>query len=181
MAAVVPANQPGLPVPAPVSASFVSLFSDTSKDLTGSREDRLLNPFLVNLTDPTQNVDTAELRNKLAQSGNQQLFMGTTVLSGGQARLYTCIYRWEDGLTGNNPDLNNKFFAFEGELINNEGHTVEIDPTVFNLLPTQQAVPLVNDIITAFAADPNVQMLLNARPLSSSFKSPLLVRGGGAN
>ena len=87
MAAAVPANQPGLPVPAPVSASFVSLFSDTSKDPTGSREDRLLNPFLVNLTDPTQNVDTAELRNKLAQSGNQRLFMGATVLSGRRARL----------------------------------------------------------------------------------------------
>lgn len=74
--------------------------------------------------------------------------------------MYTCIYKWEDGLTGNNSTLNNKYFAFEGELIHNEGHTVEmIDPLVFNLLPTQQAVPLVNDILTTFAGDPNVQMM----------------------
>ena len=72
---------------------------------------------------------------------------------------YTCIYKWEDSLTGNNPALNSKYFAFEGELIHNDGHTVEIDPTVFNLLPTQQAVPLVNDIITTFAGGPNVQMM----------------------
>lgn len=66
MAAAAPANQPGLPVPAPVPASFASIFGDTSKDPTGSNEGLLLNPFLVNLVDPTQNVDTADLPNKLA-------------------------------------------------------------------------------------------------------------------
>jgi hypothetical protein len=36
---------------------------------------------------------------------------------------------------------------------------VEIDQEVFNLLTNQHAVPTINDIITAIAADPNLQMM----------------------
>lgn len=159
MAAAVPPPQPGLPVPAPATASFASKYGDASQDPTGSNEGALLNPFLVNVIDPTQNVDTNELRNRLAQTGSQRLFVSATIVSGGKARLYVCPTRWEDGLISHNPDLNNKYFAFEGELVNNTGHTVEIDQAVFNLLPNQQAVPSINDITTAIAADPNLQML----------------------
>jgi hypothetical protein len=160
MAAIPPhPNQPGLPVPAPATASFPSKYSDASQDPTGSNEGALLNPFVVNLTNPTQNADTRELRNQVAVSGNQRKFLGATIVSGGLARLYVCPTRWEDGLTGTNPDLNGKYFAFEGELVNNTGHTVEINLDVFNLLTNQHAVPTINDIITAIAADPNLQMM----------------------
>lgn len=160
MAAIPPyPNQPGLPVPAPATASFASKYGDASQDPTGSNEGALLNPFVVNLVDPTQNVDTRELRNRVAVSGNQRKFLGATIVSGGLARLYVCPTRWEDGLTGTNPDLNGKYFAFEGELVNNIGHTVEIDQDVFNLLTNQHAVPTINDIITAIAADPNLRMM----------------------
>jgi hypothetical protein len=77
MAAIPPhPNQPGLPVPAPATASFASKYSDASQDPTGSNEGALLNPFVVNLADPTQNVDTRELRNRVAVSGNQRKFLG---------------------------------------------------------------------------------------------------------
>ena len=160
MAAIPPVpNQPGLPVPAPATASFASKYGDASQDPTGSNEGALLNPFVVNLADPTQNVDTNELRNRMAVSGNQRKFLGATIVSGGSARLYVCPSRFEDGLTGTNPDLNGKYFAFEGELVNNTGHTVEIDQAVFNLINNQHAVPTINDITAAIAADPDLQMM----------------------
>jgi hypothetical protein len=109
MAAIPPhPNQLGLPVPAPATASFASKYSDASQDPTGLNEGALLNPFVVNLADPTQNVDTRELRNRVAVSGNQRKLLGATIVSGGLVRLYVCPTRWEDGLTGTNPDLNGK-------------------------------------------------------------------------
>ena len=119
MASAAPQQQPPLPVPAPAAALFASLYGDASNDPTGSREGILLNPFLHHLTDNTLNTDTNEIRNRVAQSGSQHQFIALSVVHGGRARLYIAPHRWEDGLTANNPSLNNRFFAFEGELINN--------------------------------------------------------------
>jgi hypothetical protein len=159
MASAAPQQQPPLPVPAPAAALFASLYGDASNDPTGSREGILLNPFLHHLTDNTLNTDTNEIRNRVAQSGSQHQFIALSVVHGGRARLYIAPHRWEDGLTANNPSLNNRFFAFEGELINNTGYTVELDLGIFNLLNNQQAVPTVNAITTAIAADPTLQMM----------------------
>lgn len=86
-----------------------------------------------------------------------------TVLPNGSQHQFIAVsfapHRWEDGLTANNPILNNKFFAFEGALINNTGHTVELDSEVFNLVNNQQAAPAVNAITTSIAADPTLQMI----------------------
>ena len=159
MVSAAPQQQPPLPVPAPATALFASLYGDASNDPTGSNEGTLLSPFLHNLTDNTLNTDTNEIRIRLAQSGSQHQFIAVSVVHGGRARLYIAPHRWEDGLTANNPSLNNRFFAFEGELINNTGHTVELDAGVFNLLNNQQAAPTVNAITTAIAADPTLQMM----------------------
>ena len=113
---------PGLlPVPAPFSAKFTSLFTDNSQDPTGGNLGALLSPFFHDLNNLARNTETNVIKNKLAQSGAQCCFLAATVLSGGRARLYTCLHRWEDDLLATNPDLNNKLFAFEGELIHNTG------------------------------------------------------------
>ena len=159
MAAAAPQQQPPLPVPVPATALFANLYGDASNDPTGSREGTLLNPFLHNLTDNTLNTDTNDIRNRVAQSGSQHQFIAVSVVHGGRARLYIAPHCWEDGLIASNPSLNNRFFAFEGELINNTGHTVELDLGIFNLLTNQQAAPTVNAITTAIAADPALQMM----------------------
>ena len=157
MAAVGP--PPVLPVPAPAPATFASKFSDASVDPTGGNVSALMSPFLHSLTDPNQNTDTNTIKDRLATSGAQRQFIAATIVSNGKSRLYICPHRWDEGLIGTNPDLNNKFFAFEGELVANSGHTVEIDTSVFNLFNNQLAVPTVNHITSSIASDPNLEML----------------------
>lgn len=153
------APPPVLPVPAPAPATFASIFSDASKDPTGGNVAALMTPFLHSLTDPTQNTDTNIIKDRLATSGAQRQFIAATIVSKNKSRLYICPHRWDEGLIGTNPDLNNKFFAFEGELVANSGHTVELDTSLFSLFNNQVAVPTVNFITTAIANDPDLQML----------------------
>ena len=58
---------------------------------------------------------------------------------------------WEHALTGPEPDLDGKIFAFDRELVKNQGHTVEIDAGVFRLLANQVLVATVGQILTALA------------------------------
>jgi hypothetical protein len=145
-----------LPVPAPVTATFASLFNDATLDPTEGNVGALLQPFLHDLLNAANNTTTDVIKNKLAQSGAQRRLIATTILSGGRARLYTCPYRWDDDLIAVNPDLNNKFFAFEGELIANQGHTVCIDDSAFHLLNNAQPVPTPAIITAGLAADPTL-------------------------
>ena len=108
-----------LPVPAPFSARLASIFADNSKDPTSGNPGALMSPFLYDVNNLGNNTDTTTIKNRLAQSGNQRLFFATTVLAQGKARLYSCVLRWDDDLVASNPDLDGKFFAFEGELVEN--------------------------------------------------------------
>ena len=118
-----------------------------------------MSPFLYDVNNLGNNTDTTTIKNRLAQSGNQRLFFATTVLAQGKARLYSCVHRWEDDLVASNPDLDGKFFAFEGELIEKAGHTVVLQETLFNLLTNSQAVPTVPTIEAALAADSTLEMM----------------------
>jgi len=73
--------------------------------------------------------------------------------------LYTCPYRWEDDLLAENSDLNNKFFAFKGELIQNVTHTVGLGSAVFNLLNNMVMVLTQATIVAALIADANLQLM----------------------
>ena len=156
--AVNPPHQP-LPVPAQTPALFATLFADADRDPTKGNPGTLLGPFHHDLNNAGANTPTGDLRNMLAISGAQQLLMAVTIISGGRARAYICPFRWEDGLTNNNPALTNKNFALEGELIGSQGHTVEFDRGVFDLLQQQVAVPTVTTIQAAYAADVNATQL----------------------
>lgn len=144
---------PMLPVPALTPVLFATLFADADRDPTNGDPGRLLSPFVNDLTNPAANTATAELQNALAQSGNERQLLAATIIAGGRARSYVCPFRWEDGLTTNNPTLNNKYFAIAGELVWNQGHVVEFERAVFDLLHNQVAVPTPATIAAAFAAD----------------------------
>ena len=151
--------QPPLPVPAQTPALFATLFADANRDPTSGNPGTLLRPFVHDLNNAGANTTTAGIRDALAASGSQHLLIAVTIVAGGKARAYVCPFRWEDGLTNNNPALVNKYFALEGELIGSQGHTVEIDRGVFDLLNQQVAVPTVATILAAYAADATAAQL----------------------
>lgn len=149
------ANPPPLPVPALTPALFATLYADANLDPTGGDPGRLQNPFLHDLANPNNNTGTPVLQNGLAQSGAERQLIAATIISGQRARVYNCAFRWEDGLTNNNPDLANHYYALEGELIGNNGYVVELPGNVFHLLTNQVYVPTVATIQAAYAADAN--------------------------
>ena len=146
-------------MPAPTIATFASVFGDASLDPTGGNEAALLQPFLHDLNNLSNNTGTKAIKNKLAQSGSQHRLIAATILSGGHARLYICPFCWEDDLITQNPSLNNKFFAFEGKLIGNQGHTIVVEDEVFCLTTNSQLVPTISTITTAIASDSTIKMM----------------------
>ena len=150
---------PALPVPAQAPALFATLYADANLDPTGGNPGLLLEPFRHDVVNGANNVTTQILKNQLAASGAQRQVIAVTVISDQKARVYNCLFRWQDGLTANNPSLVNKFFAVEGELIGNQGHVVEIPAGAFDLLQNVVAVPTPATIAAAYAADPDATQL----------------------
>ncbi len=62
-------------------------------------------------------------------------------------------------MTATNPDLANKFFTLEGEMIGDNGYVVKVDQAVFHLLENQVHVPTVAVITAAYAADVNTTQM----------------------
>ena len=118
-----------------------------------------MTPFLLDLQNQANNTDTQTIKGKLAQSGARWSFLATTILSEGRARLYICPHHWEDDLLVANPNLNDKFFAFEGELIHNIGHTAELKDNLFHLQHNSQTVPTIHTIVTALAPDTDLELM----------------------
>ena len=148
-----------LPVPAPFPATIASIFADNSKDPASGNLGALMSPFFHDTNNQGNNTETATIRNRLAQSGAQRRFLSATVVSGGKARLYSFIYRWEDDLITSHPELNYKFYGVEGELIENVGHTVELPDTLFNLQTNSQTVPTIPTIVAALTADAGLELM----------------------
>ena len=162
MAAAPPAGGGGdlpLPVPAPLSAKLATLFGDSSKDPTRGNVGSLMSPFLHDLNNAARNTDTPDIKNKIAQSGAQRRFIAATITSNGYSRMYTGISRWDDDLVSSHPELEGKFFAFEGELIHNQGHTVEINDVVFHLPTTSVTVPTITAIVDALGTDETLTLM----------------------
>ena len=89
-------------------------------------------------------------------SGTRDELLSFTIVFDNKARLYSLCTKWQDGLTGRNPTLNNKLFALEGELIQDRGHIVELDVGIFNLPNTTAVVPTADTICLALTADPTL-------------------------
>ena len=151
-------GQAPLPVPTPFQAKFVTKFTDASTDPTGGNPSALMAPFLHNINNPQANTDTNQIKNKLASSGAARHLLAAIVMTGGVARVYLLPFRWDDGLTNNNPTLVDKFFAMEGDLLNNQGYTVEIETRAFNLINNTVAVSTVANMTAAYANDAALDM-----------------------
>ena len=154
--ATLPGGALPLPVPAPAPAKLVTLFADASMDPTAGNWAALMGSFLHDLHNNANNTATDALRDMVAASGAQNELLAFTIVHGNRARLYSLCMKWRDGLTGRNPALNNRFFALEGELIQDRGHIVELDAAVFNLSSSVTVVPEVATISDAIAADPAI-------------------------
>jgi hypothetical protein len=149
---------PPLPVPTPFQAKFANKFNDTSTDPTGGNPATIMSPFLYDINNAQNNTETQQIRNKLASSGAARHLLAAIVMTGGVARVYVSPFRWDDGLANNNPTLGGRFFAMEGELLNNQPHTVEIDARVFSLINNTVAVSTVANLVNAYANDTTLEM-----------------------
>ena len=149
---------PPLPVPTPFQAKFANKFNDTSNDPTGGNPATIMSPFLYDVNNAQNNTETQQIKNKLASSGAARHLLAAIIMTGGVARVYVLPFRWDDGLTNNNPTLSDKFFAMEGELLNNQPYTVEIDARVFSLINNTVAVSTVANLVNAYTNDATVEM-----------------------
>ena len=109
--------------------------------------------FLHDQHNNANNTTTDSLRDMAIASGSRNELLSFTIAHANRDRLYTLFTKWQDGLTGNNPTLQNKFFALEGELIQNRGHIVELDGGIFNLPNAVTIVPTAAAITTSLTAD----------------------------
>ena len=116
MAAVPPGARP-LPVPVNTPATLSALFVDATKDPTGGNWDALMAIFLHDQHNNANNTATDALRDMAIASGTRNELLSFTIAHDNRARLYTSFTKWQDGLTGYNPTLQNKLFALERELI----------------------------------------------------------------
>ena len=149
---------PPLPEPTPFQAKFANKFNDTSNDPTGGNPATIMSPFLYDVNNAQNNTETQQIKNKLASSGAARHLLAAIIMTGGVARVYVLPFRWDDGLTNNNPTLSDKFFAMEGELLNNQPYTVEIDARVFSLINNTVAVSTVANLVNAYTNDATVEM-----------------------
>ena len=138
----------------PAPAEFSKLYSDASTDPTNNQPGLLMEPFLHSLTNAASNMSTENLRGRLtALSGRGKYVYAAAIISDGKAYPYVLPEKWVPSLTNPDPRLDNKIFAYAGELIANQAHTVEIPAEVFNLLNNQVLVPTVPTIQAFLQAD----------------------------
>jgi hypothetical protein len=157
--AAVPHGALPLPVPANTPANLSALFADATKDPTGGRWDALMATFLHDQHNNANNTTTDSLRDMAIASGSRNELLSFTIVHGNRARLYTSFTKWQDGLTCNNPTLQNKFFALEGELIQDRGHIVELDGGIFSLPNAATTVPTAAAITAALTANPAIAVM----------------------
>ena len=108
-----------LPGAVTVPAEFAMLFSNTSKDPTNNNPQTLLNSFLHNINDFTNNVSMENIWGRLVAAGLRGFAITAIVISQGRAYPYLLPHYWEHALTGPEPDSGGKIFVFDGELVKN--------------------------------------------------------------
>ena len=148
-----------LPGAVPAPAEFAMSFLVVSKDLTNNNPHTLLNPFLHNLNDGINNVSTENIRDRLAAAGHRQFVIAAIIMFQGRSYPYLLPHHCEHALAGPEPDLDGKIFAFDGELVKNQGHTIENHAGVFHLLPTQVLVATVGLILTALTGTSTMEWM----------------------
>jgi hypothetical protein len=126
-----------LPGAVPAPAEFAMLFSNASKDPTNNNPQTLLNPFLHNINDDTNNMSMENIWDILAVAGHRRYAIAAIIISQGRAYPYLLPQHWEHALTGPEPDLDGKFFTFDGELIKIRVTLSNFMPVSSTCLPTK--------------------------------------------
>ena len=150
------------PAPLPVSvpaAEFATLFNVASLDPTNGNTRALLDPFLYDVTNNVTNTPTDRIKNLVASSGGSRHALAMAIISEGRAYSYLLPHQWNSTFATPEPSLDGKFFAIDGELVANQGHTVEIPGTAFDLLPNEVRVGTVGGILAAITTNPNTEWM----------------------
>ena len=151
-----------LPVPAPAGpALFARLFGDPSLDPQQGRYEHLLADFAIDLNNAGNNTSPQDVRSQLAAAGNLRHPLALGLLIDGKVNLYFLPFKWERAAgAAPNPALDNKLFAFEGELVNNQGYLVELLVELFHQIANQVHVAVVDHIKTELAGDPTPNFMM---------------------
>ena len=145
-------------LPAPPPALLATRLADTSA-ATPSISALLAPDFSIALNGA--NTPPATVRHKIVEAVAQQKFITMVLLIDGRFKPFFLPFRRSQA-AGDAPDpsIDNKIFAFDGELMNGEGVLIELTDNLFNQVPNQVQVSTVADTKAQLAADPTPGLML---------------------
>jgi len=109
-------------VPVPQPALFANLFSDASNDPHNGDYRALLAPFDIDINNPGNNATPDAVRQQIAAAGNQRIPLAMVLLVEGRLKPFFLPFRLEQAVGATpNPAIDGKIFAYDGELIHNQG------------------------------------------------------------
>lgn len=142
-------------------------------------------------------MSTENIRDRFTSLSTRGRYVyAAAVISGGTAHTYILPEKWTPSLTSPDHRLDNKIFAYDGELIANQAHTVEIPTEVFGLLNNQVLVSTVatiqaflqanvdNEWMGPFTADDQGTEIVKGRkiiPIPHSVVGLFLAKEGGVS
>ena len=114
----------------------------------------LLSPNFSIALNGNANTAPSTVRQQIVEAVAQQKFITLVLLVDGLLKPYFLPFRRSQA-AGDAPDpsIDNKIFAFDGELINGEGVLVELVDSYFNQVPNQVQVSTVADIKAQLTAE----------------------------
>ena len=116
-----------------------------------------MNVFTIDTHNEDQNIPTDKLRQMTTSPTNiSDISVCFVIMSGGVGQTYTAITHWMNTLSNHDPLLQDKLFVVECELINNHGHVVEVENTVFTNQTTTAHIPTAVAILAVITSDPNI-------------------------
>ena len=146
-------------MPAPPTVTFANFFSDATNDPLNGHYRELFAHFDIDLNQANTSTTPAALRDLIAAAGAQHQPLALAILREGLARVLLCPQRMERSLGAPASPLDDRTFAFDGDLFRNQGLNVEVSPDVYNLVPNATLVPTVPHILAQLAANPALTSL----------------------
>ena len=113
----------------------------------------------------------------VATTGSHQMPLAAGMLVSGRLRLFILPFIWEPALAApSDPSLDGKFFAFDGELIYNQGSLVEVPTTAFHQTTNQVLVCTIHALNAALAGDTDPSLLVRPFAAGDADTEAVLVR-----
>lgn len=149
----------GPPLPGPALARFAGLFAEAANDPLRGEYGDLLSPYLIDLN--ANNVSAETVRAQLTAAGNRRHPLCLGVVVEGKVHLFFLPFKWElaAGVAAD-AALDNKLFAFDGELVNGQGCIVELPIDLFHQLNVQVHVGTVDHIKNELAGDTSLDFMM---------------------